>query len=106
MASSPVLHDLLEPPRYGWEREGRLYKPTARELWSEFFHRMDVFRDRKNWLPFTSWFWTGCLVPFAVLFLIRYPSLPTTVLPLLSSILWLATPPPLRLPPHSPHHPS
>src|SRR5579859_8253707 len=89
--SSAILHDLLEPPRYGWERDGRLYKPTARELWREFFHRTNLFRDRKNWLPFTSWFWTLCLVPFVVVFLTKYHSVTISVFGVVYSMVWLGT---------------
>jgi fatty-acid desaturase len=90
-ASSAILHDLLEPPRYGWERDGRLYKPTARELWSEVFHRINLFRDRKNWLPFTSWFWTLGLVPFVVVFLTQYRSVTISAFGFVYSMFWLGT---------------
>ncbi len=39
---------------------------------ASFFSRLNVFKDRKNWLPFFSWFKVICLVPFFLLFLTSY----------------------------------
>ena len=49
------LDRVLDPPSYGFERDGKLYVPTHREILREFFKRLNVFRDRKNWLPFLGW---------------------------------------------------
>ncbi len=66
------LERVLEPPSYGFSRDGKLYVPSNRELIREFFSRMNVFRTRHNWLPAFCWFATLSLgVPLAV-FLARY----------------------------------
>jgi hypothetical protein len=69
----PFLDHVLQRPSYGWaDKEGNLVKPTATQIFKEFFHRLNVFRDRKNWLPFFSWLKVICLVPFFLLFLFHY----------------------------------
>jgi stearoyl-CoA desaturase (delta-9 desaturase) len=66
----------LEPPEYGWDRDGSLYVPTLCEQLKSFAHRVNVFAERRNWVAFSSWFWSLALAPFLVLFLIHYFSLP------------------------------
>lgn len=46
---------ILEPPRYGYARNGEFYRPTGAELRREFFYRANVFRDRRNWMTFLGW---------------------------------------------------
>lgn len=63
------LDRVLEPPSYGWKKEdGTLYVPTTGELFREMFSRMNVFRDRKNWLPLWNWVGTIGLLPFFLWF--------------------------------------
>jgi stearoyl-CoA desaturase (delta-9 desaturase) len=70
--SASFLHRVLEPPSYGWERDGAFYKPTTRELMAHWWTRMNIFQTRKNWLPVTGWVWTLALSPFLVVFFTRY----------------------------------
>jgi stearoyl-CoA desaturase (delta-9 desaturase) len=67
---------VLEPPKYGWDRDGVLYRPTLRELASNTLSRLNVFRDRRNWVPFSSWLWGLGFAPFLVVFLTQHFSLP------------------------------
>lgn len=46
---------LLDPPSYGFEKEGVFYAPSNKEIFSEFFSRLNIFKTRKNWIPFFSW---------------------------------------------------
>jgi len=70
------LDHVLQPPSYGWKHEnGDLVKPTPKQIFSEFFARLNVFKDRKNWLAFFSWLKVLCLVPFFLLFLFKFFSL-------------------------------
>src|SRR3954453_17403528 len=89
--SSTFLQRVLEPPSYGWTRDGALYVPTTREIMAHWFSRMNVFRSRKNWLSFTNWVWTLVLVPFAVLFLTRYFSWKLLAVGLLYALVGLGT---------------
>lgn len=69
----PLLDVILEPPSYGWKDEqGNLVKPTVRQIMKEFFSRLNVFKNRKNWLPFLSWFTLLCLLPFLIIFIVKY----------------------------------
>jgi stearoyl-CoA desaturase (delta-9 desaturase) len=70
------LSTVLEPPGYGWrDEQGGLIKPTHRQILGEFFSRLNVFKNKKNWLSFTSWMLIIALAPFFVLFIVKYFSL-------------------------------
>ena len=67
------LSTVLEPPGYGWrDEQGGLIKPTPRQILGEFFSRLNVFKNKKNWLSFTSWMLVVALAPFFVLFIVKY----------------------------------
>lgn len=66
------LGRVLEPPSYGFLREGALYVPTRGQLWREFFGRVNVLRSRRQWLPAWSWFSSLALLPFLVIFLLYH----------------------------------
>lgn len=64
---------VLEEPSYGWQdASGNLVKPSAGTIFKEFFARLNVFGDKKKWLPFLNWAKVVCLVPFLVLFVTQY----------------------------------
>lgn len=63
-AGESILARAIEPPSYGYLRDGEFYSPSAKEIWREFATRMNPL-DAKNWLPITAWFFTAILaVPF------------------------------------------
>ncbi|MCW2263338.1 MULTISPECIES: fatty acid desaturase [Sphingobacterium] len=67
------LDHVLQPPSYGWQdATGKLIKPSNKEIITEFFKRFNIFKDRRNWLPFFSWFKIACLIPFFFIFLTNY----------------------------------
>lgn len=72
---------VLERPSYGWtDKDGNLSKPSPGILFKEFFRRLNVFSNKKNWLSFTSWMMIVCLaVPFSLL-LFKYMSLKTLLI--------------------------
>ena len=66
------LESVLEPPAYGWKNElGELSKPTASQSFKEFFLRLNVFKNKKNWLSFMSWMLIVALAPFLFLFIFK-----------------------------------
>lgn len=70
------LDHVLQTPSYGWQdADGSLAKPTTGQIFKEFFSRLNVFKDRKNWLPFFSWLKVLCLTPFFFLFVFHFFSL-------------------------------
>jgi fatty-acid desaturase len=61
------LANLLHKPSYGFDRGGELYIPSPRELFSEYFRRLNVFKDRRNWISLASLVLSlGFVVPFAI----------------------------------------
>lgn len=64
---------VLQPPSYGWKNEkGELIKPSAKQLISEFFKRINIFRSKKNWLALSGWLGVVLLLPFFFLFIFKY----------------------------------
>ncbi|MXV14650.1 fatty acid desaturase [Hufsiella ginkgonis] len=71
-----LLDYVLQEPAYGWkDSTGNLVKPTVGEILKEFFSRLNIVKDRKNWLPFFSWLKVVCLIPFFFLFVFKFFSL-------------------------------
>jgi hypothetical protein len=61
----PFLDHVLQTPSYGWKDEcGSLIKPSAKQIITEFFSRLNIFRTLKNWLPFFSWLKVAFLAVF------------------------------------------
>ena len=85
------LDRVLDPPTYGYVRQGKLYIPTHLEIFREFFRRLNIFTSRKNWLPLFGWTATlGLGIPF-YLFLRYYFSWPLLILGLVYSMVGLGT---------------
>jgi len=86
------LDSVLEPPSYGWQDEqGNLIKPSPKQIIREFFSRLNVFRNRKNWLSFLSWFMVLCLAPFLGLFFFKFFSLKLLAAAFVYSMVILGT---------------
>jgi stearoyl-CoA desaturase (delta-9 desaturase) len=86
------LDHVLEPPSYGWQdTDGNLVKPTAKQMWTEFFTRLNVFKDRKNWLGFFSWLKVLCLAPFFFLFIFKFFSVWMLLVAFLYSMIIMGT---------------
>ena len=67
------IDEVLQRPSYGWADEnGNVVKPTGKQLFTELFSRINIFKSRKNWIALAGWFWVLCLVPFLYLFLTKY----------------------------------
>ncbi|MEP6727535.1 MAG: fatty acid desaturase [Bacteroidota bacterium] len=67
------IDSVLEPPSYGWKDEaGNLSKPSPSRIFREFFSRLNVFKDKKNWLSFTSWMMVVALGVFLSFFIFKY----------------------------------
>lgn len=85
------LARVLEPPRYGWTRDGALYVPSVRESWAEFFHHVNPLVTRKNWVAAFSWFTTLVLAVPAVVYVAVYWSWPITAFGVVYSMVALGT---------------
>lgn len=64
---------ILQEPSYKWaDEKGELVKPTVGRLFREAFRNTNVFRCKKNWVPFVTWLMAVCMLPFLYLFITRY----------------------------------
>ncbi len=86
------LDHVLQRPSYGWQNEqGELVRPDIRTILREFFSRLNIFRDRKNWLPFFSWLKVLCLAPFFILFFVKFFTLWTAIAVFLYGMIVMGT---------------
>lgn len=88
---SCFLDQILEKPRYGFERNGQFYKPTHQELWKEFIYNVNPFRTRKNWLTFFCWVISLGLGLPLVIFLTKFFTWPLFILGFVYSMVGLGT---------------
>lgn len=66
---------VLEEPSYKWKDEkGELVVPTQKQLWSEAFSRINIFKDKRNWISLMSWLMAVCMLPFLYFFLFKFIS--------------------------------
>jgi len=71
-----LIETMLRQPSYGWkDASGNFYKPTRREIFKEFFSRLNIYRSRKNWLAFTCWASMLALLPFVIIFVVYHFSI-------------------------------
>jgi fatty-acid desaturase len=69
----PLLDYILKEPSYGWQNgSGELVKPSRGQILKEFFSRLNIFKTKKNWLPFFSWLTVLLLLPFFLLFVFKF----------------------------------
>jgi stearoyl-CoA desaturase (delta-9 desaturase) len=67
------LDRVLDQPSYGFIRNGRFYRPSHAEIFREFFSRLNLFKTRKNWLPFFGWATTlSFAIPLACFFYFHF----------------------------------
>lgn len=85
------LQRVLERPSYGFERDGKLYVPTHKEIFREFFTKINVFKDKRNWVPFFSWAATLSLSIPLVVFFANYFTWPLFFLGFVYSMVALGT---------------
>jgi stearoyl-CoA desaturase (delta-9 desaturase) len=69
------LQRVLDPPSYGFERDGKLYVPSTREIVREFFRHMNLFSSKKNWLPVLGWTATFSFAIPAGIYLFHFATL-------------------------------
>ncbi|MCF2518849.1 fatty acid desaturase [Dyadobacter sp. CY351] len=83
---------VLQTPSYGWsDQAGELIKPKAGQILTEFFTRLNVFADRRNWLPLMSWVKVLCTIPLLMLFLFKFISLPLFAAAFVYSMIIMGT---------------
>ena len=86
------LKNVLEQPAYGWRDErGELIKPSTKQLFTEFFKRLNIFKNKKNWLSFTSWMLIVFLAPLLMLFIFKYFSITGLIVAFFYSMIVMGT---------------
>ncbi len=84
------LNRMLDPPSYGYSRNGELYVPSKREIWREFLHRLNPM-DRKNWLAILICSSTVFLLAIYAVFLVRFFSWPLFTISIVYSLFVLGS---------------
>ncbi len=98
------LSRVLEPPTYGFVRDEKFYRPTHRELWSEFKKRMNLFDSVKNWLSVFCWTANSFLAIPLFVFLTQYFSFSLLMVGMVYSMVILGTYGTFYLHRYSTHH--
>ncbi len=67
------IDHVLQEPSYGWKDEkGELVVPSVKRLYAEAFSRINIFKDKRNWISMISWLMAACMLPFFIIFLVNY----------------------------------
>lgn len=83
---------VLEVPSYGWaDKEGKLIVPTLKQLWGEAFSRINIFRTKRNWIPFVNWLTAVCLMPFVYFYLVYYITWPLLLATVIYGMIVMST---------------
>ena len=86
------IDSVLQVPSYGWaNKEGKLIVPSLKQLYAEAFSRINIFKTKKNWIPFINWFIALCMLPFLYFFLFHYFSFPLLLAFILYSMIIMST---------------
>ena len=79
---------VLEPPSYGWGgKAGNFLKPSTKEILREFFSRLNIFKDKKNWLSFTIWLMVIVFGVFLFFFFFKYFSIKLLIVAFIYSMV-------------------
>lgn len=74
------IDEVLQTPSYGWKNEqGELIVPTTKQLYKEAFSRVNIFKCKRNWISSISWIMIVCLLPFFIVFMVKYISIPLVI---------------------------
>ena len=86
------IDNILQVPSYGWENEkGQLIVPTKRQLFGEFFSRINIFKSKKNWMSLIGWVTVLCMLPFFYFFIFHYFSFLLLIAFLLYAMIIMGT---------------
>jgi stearoyl-CoA desaturase (delta-9 desaturase) len=86
------IDHVLQRPSYGWaDKNGALIVPSKRQLFSEAFSRINIFKTKKNWISLMSWVMTLCMLPMLYLFLVYYFSWTLVIVAVFYSLIIMGT---------------
>jgi sn-1 stearoyl-lipid 9-desaturase len=90
-ACESFLGKVLDPPTYGFAKDGKLVVPTHSELFREFRGNLNVFGPHGDWLALLSWTFTFLLVIPFILFFTTYFSVKLLFVGLVYSMVAMGT---------------
>lgn len=86
------IDEVLQTPSYGWRHaNGELVVPTKKQLFREAFSRINIFKNRKNWISLIGWLMIVCMMPFLVFFIAKFFSWPLLGAILVYSLIVMGT---------------
>lgn len=86
------IDKVLQEPSYGWSDEnGNLIKPSVSRLYKEAFSRINILKDKRNWISLISWLMVVCMVPFFYFFIVEYFSVKTLLFFLFYALIIMGT---------------
>jgi stearoyl-CoA desaturase (delta-9 desaturase) len=86
------IDTVLQAPSYGWmDEKGELIVPTTKQLWREAFHRVNLFRDKRNWISAINWIMMICMLPFLFFFVTTYFTIPLLLVFLFYTMIVMGT---------------
>jgi sn-1 stearoyl-lipid 9-desaturase len=86
------IDKVLHTPSYGWsDADGNLVVPNLKTLYKEAFSRINVFKSKKNWISLISWLMAFCMMPFFVLFIVKYISWKLVIVFIVYSMIIMGT---------------
>jgi fatty-acid desaturase len=67
------MQKILQEPSYGWkDEEGNLVKPSNGTIVKEAWSRMNIFKDKRNWISMINYGMILLMLPFLILFFTKY----------------------------------
>lgn len=88
----PFIDRVLHMPSYRWENEaGDLSIPSKTELFKEAFTSINIFKSRKNWLPFLSWSIILIILPAFFFLLANFATWPLLIFGIFYGMMFMST---------------
>ncbi|MEO9872084.1 fatty acid desaturase [Ekhidna sp.] len=86
------IDKVLKVPSYGWaDEKNQLIVPSKKQLFNEFFARINVFANKKNWISSISWMMVLSMLPFFFFFIVFHFSLGTFAFFMLYAMIIMST---------------
>ncbi len=86
------IDEVLQTPSYGWKNEqGELIVPTTKQLYKEAFSRVNIFKSKRNWISSISWIMAARLIPFFIVFIVKYISIPLVIAFIVYAMIIMST---------------
>ena len=86
------IDSVLHEPSYGWQDEaGELVIPARKVLFQEARRKINVFKNRKNWLAASGVLMMVCMLPFIYFFLTQFLSIYTAMIFLAYAMIIMST---------------